>query len=130
MMIAPAILVAESAATNGVPPIWVAVIGAIVSMATLGAKYLSDKHKSDADVQISKHSATERDKKIKLLAEKLEEANKRLQEARQSETKLRTNLGVLSIKLNTITGVVKELAPDRPEIIRIVDKIENSNAGI
>jgi len=129
-MIAPAILVAESAATNGVPPIWVAVIGAIVSMATLGAKYLSDKHKSDADVQISKHSATERDKKIKLLAEKLEEANKRLQEARQSETKLRTNLGVLSIKLNTITGVVKELAPDRPEIIRIVDKIENSNAGI
>ena len=125
MMVSPIMMAAE-----GVPPLWVAIISAITGMGTLGVNYLIQKNKSDASVKIAQVGATDRDKKITMLAQKLESTSKELQEARRSETKLRTHLGVLSIKLNTITGVVKELAPDRPEIVRIVEKIESSNAGI
>jgi len=117
----------NSVGSDGVEPIWVVVVGAVVSGLTLLTKYLTDRHKSNTEIKLAESNSSGKDMKIANLSKKLEDVSLKLEAARKSENALRSNLNVLTIKLTAITGIIKELAPDKPEIIRIVDKIESNS---
>lgn len=107
------------------------VIGALSSGATLLVNYLIQRNKSTTEVEKARIQSLGLDKRTKELISQLEVSGKHLKQKDETISLMEKNLSTLKIehgmyktKFYTITGIVKELVSDKPEVVRIVERLE------
>jgi chromosome segregation ATPase len=102
-------------------------------------KYLIERLNADKEIDIAKiqYKGSSEEDKLKRLIKELEEYKALVKDLREQNQELERRAykckiteSVLSLKLNTVIDLMKDLNKDRPEIVRMLENIEKQNAHI